>query len=344
MAASFHRSSYQSNEDHTLKISHSVYVTNFSDSINSRELWKTCSAYGTVVDVFIPFKKSKAGKRFAFVRFMKVNNLVRQTENLCTIWIGRYHLSTGSRKPNCHGSSYANIVNGVSTSGVPGSLISPSPTLVLDDSCLVERDLSKHAMGRVKDFTSIPNLQTILMDEGFSDVKLTYLGGTWVMFEFDKVETKENMMQHTGVNSWFHVLQDAVNDFVSDERIVWVDIEGILLNAWSRETFIRIGKKWGETLDMEYNVDSSFGHKCLCIKTKHAVSILESFKIVVKGKVFMVRAKELFTWNPTFLAHKEMEYSSDDESVHDSKKNNARSLPHDEESGDDNASEDDEVP
>ncbi|GJU64033.1 RNA-directed DNA polymerase, eukaryota [Tanacetum coccineum] len=371
MAASFHRSSYHSNEDHTLKISHSVYVTNFPDSINSRELWKTCSAYGTVVDVFIPFKKSKAGKRFAFVRFIKVNNLV---ENLCTIWIGRYHLyanqvrferpqkpnfpplniktgvpsktfsSTGSRKPNGHAGSYANIVNGVSTSGVPGSLISPSPALVLDDSCLVERDLSKHAMGRVKVFTSIPNLQTILMDEGFSDVKLTYLGGMWVMFEFDKVETKENMMQHTGVNSWFHVLQDVVNDFVSDERIVWVDIEGIPLNAWSRETFIRIGKKWGETLDMEDNANSSFGSKRLCIKTKHAVSILESFKIVVKGKVFMVHAKELFTWNPTFLAHKEMEYSSDDESVHDSKKNNARSLPHDEESGDDNASEDDEVP
>ncbi|GJZ64388.1 RNA-directed DNA polymerase, eukaryota [Tanacetum coccineum] len=357
-----------------MKISHSVYVTNFPDSINSRELWKTCSAYGTVVDVFIPFKKSKAGKRFAFVRFIKVNNLVRLVENLCTIWIGRYHLyanqvrferpqkpnfpplniktgvpsktfsSTGSRKPNGHAGSYANIVNGVSTSGVPGSLISPSPALVLDDSCLVERDLSKHAMGRVKDFTSIPNLQTILMDEGFSDVKLTYLGGTWVMFEFDKVETKENMMQHTGVNSWFHVLQDVVNDFVSDERIVWVDIEGIPLNAWSRETFIRIGKKWGETLDMEDNANSSFGSKRLCIKTKHAVSILESFKIVVKGKVFMVHAKELFTWNPTFLAHKEMEYSSDDESVHDSKKNNARSLPHDEESGDDNASEDDEVP
>ncbi|GJU94103.1 RNA-directed DNA polymerase, eukaryota [Tanacetum coccineum] len=279
MAASFHRSSYQSNEDHALKISHSVYVTNFPDSINSRELWKTCSAYGTVVDVFIPFKKSKAGKRFAFVRFIKVNNLV---DNLCTIWIGRYHLyanqvrferpqkpnfpplniktrvpsktfsSTGSRKPNGHAGSYANIVNGVSTSGVPGSLISPSPALVLDNSCLVERDLSKHAMGRVKDFTSIPNLQTILMDEGFSDVKLTYLG-------------------------------DVVNDFVSDERIVWVDIEGIPLNAWSRETFIRIGKKWGETLDTEDNADSSFGRKRLCIKTKHAVSILESFKIVVKG-------------------------------------------------------------
>nr|GFC85010.1 RNA-directed DNA polymerase, eukaryota [Tanacetum cinerariifolium] len=45
-----------------------------------------------------------------------------------------------------------------------------------DDSCVVKRDLSKYAMGKVKDVNSIPNLRTLLMDEGFSDVKLMYLG------------------------------------------------------------------------------------------------------------------------------------------------------------------------
>nr|GEV68876.1 hypothetical protein [Tanacetum cinerariifolium] len=147
---------------HTKKISQSVFVTNFPDSTNSGDLWKVCSAYGTVIDVFIPNKKAKSGKRFAFVRFIK---------------------------------------------GVP-------------------------------------------------------------------------------------------------------------LHVWSRETFTRIGKKWGEVVDLEDNEDSSFAHKRLCIKTKHAVSILEAFKIIVKGKVFMVRAKELFSWNPIFLPHKEMVISSDDESVH----------------------------
>nr|GEZ89271.1 uncharacterized mitochondrial protein AtMg00810-like [Tanacetum cinerariifolium] len=73
-------------------ISHSIYVTNFPDSATSRDLWNACSVYGTVVDVFIPLKKSKVGKRFAFVRFVKVHNLVRLVENLCTIWIGRHHL------------------------------------------------------------------------------------------------------------------------------------------------------------------------------------------------------------------------------------------------------------
>ncbi|GKB63926.1 RNA-directed DNA polymerase, eukaryota [Tanacetum coccineum] len=253
--------------------------------------------------------------------------------------------STGFRQSNAHvhADSNAIVVNGNSPLIVPGTSISPSTALVLDDTCVIERDLSKQAMGRVKDVNSIPNLRTLLMDEGFSDVKLMYLGGMWVLFEFDKEDTKVNMMQHTGVKSWFHVIQDAVHDFVSDERIVWVDIEGIPLNVWSCETFMRIGKKWGETLDIEDNVDSSFGRKRLCIKTKHPVSILESFKIIFKVKVFMVRAKELSTWNPTFLAHKEMVYSSDDESVHVYKNIPVHSQLCEEDLGDDRDSDDEVV-
>ncbi|GJZ96376.1 RNA-directed DNA polymerase, eukaryota [Tanacetum coccineum] len=194
-----------------------------------------------------------------------------------------------------------------------GSTISPFPALVLDDSCLVDRDMSNHVMGKVKDFSSIPNLYTILKDEGFSDVKLSYLGGLWVLFEFNKMATKVNMMNHTGVNSWFHVIQEACNDF-------------------------------GETLDLEDNADTSFGRKRLCVKTKHVVSILETFKMIIKGKVFIVRAKELLTWNPTFLVHKEREYSSEDEFVHTSINNEFNPHPNEEETGDDYASDEDGVP
>ncbi|GJX63799.1 RNA-directed DNA polymerase, eukaryota, partial [Tanacetum coccineum] len=334
-------------------------------SVTSRDLWRECNAFGTVVDVFIPFKKSKAGKRFAFVRFIKVFNLDRLVKNLCTIWIGRHHLYANQvrferpQKPNfpslkdtnrvseksqfVSGSqqskgpdSYVNVVNGISPCVQPGSLISPAPAMVLDDSCIIERDFSKHVMGRVKVISSIPNLPTILSDEGFADVNVLYLGGLWVMLEFNKEESKSKLMQHTGVKSWFHTIQDVTHDFVCDERIVWVDIEGIPLYAWSRETFSRIGNKWGETLDIEDTNETSFGRKRVCIKTKHPVSILESFKIIVKGKVYMVRAKELFMWNPIFLAHKKVVYSSDDESIH-GEENNVAQQNHNEGSGDDDS-------
>ncbi|GJY92836.1 RNA-directed DNA polymerase, eukaryota [Tanacetum coccineum] len=253
--------SSKSNEDLTKKISHSIFVTNFPDSVTSRDLWRECNAFGTVVDVFIPFKKSKAGKRFAFVRFIKVFNLDRLVKNLCRWGLGGI---------NC-----------------------------------------------------------------FADVNVLYLGGLWVMLEFNKEESKSKLMQHTGVKSWFHTIQDVTHDFVCDERIVWVDIEGIPLYAWSRETFSRIGNKWGETLDIEDTNETSFGRKRVH-QTKHPVSILKLFKIIVKGKVYMVRAKELFMWNSIFLAHKKVVYFSDDESIH-GEENNVAQQNHNEGSGDDDS-------
>nr|GEV63917.1 hypothetical protein [Tanacetum cinerariifolium] len=72
-------------------------------------------------------------------------------------------------------------------------------------------------MGKVKDFSSIPNLYTILTDEGFSGAKLTYMGETWVTIEFDKVDTKEHLMNHSGIKSWFLEIKDAVDEFVKKD-------------------------------------------------------------------------------------------------------------------------------
>ncbi|GJT80640.1 RNA-directed DNA polymerase, eukaryota [Tanacetum coccineum] len=60
----------RSNVDHTRLISKSIFVTNFSDNTTSKDLWEACKGYGTVVDVFIPDLKSKAGslRLFEFIR------------------------------------------------------------------------------------------------------------------------------------------------------------------------------------------------------------------------------------------------------------------------------------
>nr|GEU64134.1 putative RNA-directed DNA polymerase, eukaryota, reverse transcriptase zinc-binding domain protein [Tanacetum cinerariifolium] len=138
----------------TKKISHSIYVTNFPDSVNSRDLWNKCSVYGTVVDVFIPAKLSKASKRFAFVRFIKVFSLDRLVENLCTIWIGRYHLFANHvrfDRPLKYLGKSSNFppLNGVQKPQAEGIINS--------------------GLKRIKDLNAIPNLQVVLADEGFED-------------------------------------------------------------------------------------------------------------------------------------------------------------------------------
>ncbi|GKC74495.1 RNA-directed DNA polymerase, eukaryota, partial [Tanacetum coccineum] len=300
--------------------------------------------YGTVVDVFIPNRKSRSGKRFAFVRFIKVGNVDRLVENLCTIWIGRMHLHANvvrydrppisSSRPNVAPRPTVKSVsrpsaNGASSfvsvlKGNPNTInhISTSPAMVLDDECLVERDLDNFVLGEVKDFSSINNLLILLSNEGFQHVRLVYLGGLWVMIELPSIETKTRFMKHVGVASWFSQLRTAQSDFVSRERIVWIDIEGVPLHAWSRPTFSKIGSRWGEVLELEDNKDDCFARKRICIKTKQEDNILEKFKIIVRGKIFVVRAKELFVWSPSFKGVNDAEFVSDDDSVNGEEEKN----------------------
>nr|GEZ27960.1 nucleotide-binding alpha-beta plait domain-containing protein [Tanacetum cinerariifolium] len=132
---------------------------------------------------------SKAGKRFAFVRFIKVDNVERLVGNLCTLWIGRKHLQANvarferdSIPSKCvpHKSnhvaptptSFVSAVKGVSSWPIP---LASSPALVLDDSCMVARDLDNFVMGEVRQFSSINNLRVLLHNEGFMDIEIVYL-------------------------------------------------------------------------------------------------------------------------------------------------------------------------
>nr|GEY69108.1 reverse transcriptase [Tanacetum cinerariifolium] len=110
-----------------------------------------CNDCGIVVDAFIPYKKSKAGKRFAFVRFIKVDNIDHLVMNLCTIWIGCFHIHENvshfhrELKPfapfypsnaneKCSLGSYVSILKSGKTNNVMFDQVLPS--LILDDSCL----------------------------------------------------------------------------------------------------------------------------------------------------------------------------------------------------------------
>ncbi|GJY74775.1 RNA-directed DNA polymerase, eukaryota [Tanacetum coccineum] len=259
-------SRYRSNEDHTRMISKSIFVTNFPDNTTSKDLWKLCQGYGTVVDVYIPNRKSKAGKHF------------------------------GSDIPGA--SSFASALKGNFTIPSP---VSSMPLMVLDDSCVVVRDLDNYVVGELKQFSSITNLRILPSNGGFQNVNLAYLGGMWVMLELESSITKEKFMKHWGEKG----------------RDVWVEETYRVYHyiSWTRTTFNKIGSKWEEVMELEESKEDMFARKRICIKTKQVDNILETFKIIIHEKIFMIRAKELFVWSPVFKEDKEFVYCTDDESV-----------------------------
>nr|GEX74792.1 RNA-directed DNA polymerase, eukaryota [Tanacetum cinerariifolium] len=123
------------------------------------------------------------------------------------------------------------------------------------------------------------------------------------------VVTKQNNDWFSGIANYMEtVLKDATVDFHEDRRIAWVEVEGVPFKVWTDNTFKRIAARWGNLLDVDDHEDKCFHSKRLCIHTKMDRSILEDFKIIYRGTIHWIRAKETRGWVPDFV-----EESSDDE-------------------------------
>ncbi|GJX09758.1 hypothetical protein Tco_0199617 [Tanacetum coccineum] len=266
--------SKRTKEDDVLKISTSVFVTNFPEQASAKDLWNA---------------------------FFDVERLVG---NLCTVLIGKHRIhdnaarfhkpkgSTSSHQPAMKGeikdssigntkddghrddvSSYANVVKNQSQGN---GLNDSKPVLVLDDFCVNTQDYSCCLNGKVEEVGVLENLKVALGNEGFTDIDLRYMGGLWVMIAFDSVEAKEKFLLSTGVCSWFSQLIQASSEFTTDERVTMVEIEGIPLKVWNENTFIRIASKWGTLVNVENLEKGNYHCKRLCVLSK---SFVETNKI-----------------------------------------------------------------
>ncbi|GJW38881.1 RNA-directed DNA polymerase, eukaryota [Tanacetum coccineum] len=257
-----------------------------------------------------------------------VDNLERLIDHLCTIWIGRFWLQANpvrfqraSRVSNAQpkkgneglaNNSFASVLK--SNNFKPPVPSDSSPAIVLDDSCILENDLSCSVMGKIKDINALSNLYAIISIEGFDNVKPSYLGGFWVLIDTGSTSAKEKLIKHVRVSSWFSELYHANNSFVSEVRLVWILVEGLLMCAWNINAFSKIGSPWGTLSDVDDVVDASLPYKKLCVVTKNHTVINDKFKIIIKGYVYWIRVKELEVWTLDF-DNKFCDDSSSDEGL-----------------------------
>ncbi|GJU57997.1 RNA-directed DNA polymerase, eukaryota, partial [Tanacetum coccineum] len=171
-----------------------------------------------------------------------VDNLERLIGNLCTLWIGRFRLQANpvkfQREPRASNSMHMKGKDGAETKSFAS------------------------ALGKIKDSNALPNLYDILHNEGFADVKLSYLGG--------------------------------------DVRLVWTAIEGLPICAWNKDAIAKIVSPWGTLSDVDTADDDSLPYQKVCVATKVSTIINDRIKIIVKGKIYWIRIRELEAWSPEF--------------------------------------------
>nr|GEZ82458.1 nucleotide-binding alpha-beta plait domain-containing protein [Tanacetum cinerariifolium] len=117
------------------------------------------------------------------------------------------------------------------------------------------------------------------------------MGGFWVMIVFQDDETKKRFQFNLAVGSWFSQIIQAHNDFVIDERVIWVEVEDVPCKWWSRNAFSRIASRWGTLLNGE--------------------------ELEEEGMTCFVRAIEVPGWVPDFEEDGEEGYDVNDGSHED---------------------------
>ncbi|GJS72199.1 RNA-directed DNA polymerase, eukaryota [Tanacetum coccineum] len=163
-------------------------------------------------------------------------------------------------------------------------------------------------------------MKMVLVNEGFDNIDLKYMGRYWVMIKFHSKEAKKTFQSNVGIGTWFAKIQQASTDLFVEGRVAWVDIEGVPLKMWPDNTFKRIASKWGTLIHVDSHEDGNFYTKRICINTNIISNILESFKIIYRGKLFWVRAKEVSGWELDFMEDNDDDSDNDDDLINDLKK------------------------
>nr|GEX15700.1 RNA-directed DNA polymerase, eukaryota, reverse transcriptase zinc-binding domain protein [Tanacetum cinerariifolium] len=131
---------------------------------------------GTLVDVYIAKRKNHLGQMFAFCRYIKVSDSKTLIDSLSYVWIGKLRLHANVARFD------RNVVSKPSHAGKHKIVADSARTIVLDDECIMERDLSC---------------------------------GFWVLIDVGSLSSKEKFLNHKGVASYFTKLLSATNSFVS---------------------------------------------------------------------------------------------------------------------------------
>nr|GEY30077.1 nucleotide-binding alpha-beta plait domain-containing protein [Tanacetum cinerariifolium] len=272
--------SHGSKEDDVNRISSSIYVTNFPESFSAKDLFHACKQYGHVVDSFIPTKRSKEGKRFGFVHFINVFNVERFVSNLRTIWVDRFkfhaNIARFHRAPLNSRKIPVQNKDERHRGGVNNHRVNGG---IVDNGKSFANVVKNNSMPSI--VVKESDLAIVIDDDCVQskDLSCSLLGR---VKEFDSLINLKTTLYNEGFVDMKHPL---------------ISILMVELCGWRR-----YGR---ELLSFEKVV---FVHKL------HS-NIFESFKIVFKGKVFRLRAKEVPGWEPELLEEFDDEVQSENASL-----------------------------
>lgn len=158
--------------------------------------------------------------------------------------------------------------------------------------------LHRSAIAKLSSTRPIVLIQDYLRNLGHAHVLVRTMGGDMVMLTFLDIAERDSMFngeKMAWLREWFvesHKWEDAKNNPVS--RLIWLNCYGIPLHLWNAQTFLNIGKLWGEVVLIAEDIlkDLSFSVGKVLISTREVDLINQLVEINNFDCVSQIRVME----------------------------------------------------
>ncbi|KAJ9562985.1 hypothetical protein OSB04_008145 [Centaurea solstitialis] len=161
------------------------------------------------------------------------------------------------------------------------------------------------------------NIQNLLREDGLANCKIQHVGGLSIVCECSSREAAKACLLSNKemLSSWLVDFKLWEPHAIPQERLVWLDISGLPIEAWSTITLRQIGDRFGKVLEVddilfEGNMASSFG---VLILSSCFDDICSSFLVKVDGLLYKIKVVEernrafFFSSNHSFASEKSSE-------------------------------------
>ncbi|KAL4576596.1 hypothetical protein LXL04_012692 [Taraxacum kok-saghyz] len=319
----------------------SFYVTNVPRDARRSDIWKPCSKFGRLTDVYVPGRRDKGGAFFAFVKYANVSNPDDIVQALNEVSVGgRYlkaNVSLHPRKPaatirivtrrhpptqvhrppppsNRDGRSFADVTKGENAMEAPNRM---KPKITLTKSSQINDWLSNAALvGEVRSFDLLCGFPSVLEMEGYNISEIKYEGGLRIIMKFTSNSAAEAFRLNKCIwLKWFNWVQQAGKKDTYVDRIAWIKIMGVPLFGMDEANMAIIAGQFGKILvnNKSFWSSNDISHGKACIITQNRIKINDEILVDFDGVTYHVGVSEVDDYWFPFKPFKPALYSESEE-------------------------------
>ncbi|GAU32253.1 hypothetical protein TSUD_53800 [Trifolium subterraneum] len=225
------------------------FFTKFPDSFDAKAMMNIFQHYGNIVEVVIPTKRDKGGRRFGFARFDKVKDVRRFGIELDNIIIGRnkiyvnpsrFHRESGTRRQHRQ------------EEGEDQTRYLSKPKVQPRRNGETKKSQHKEAAGL--------SYAHVVQEGGSHKRKVSILWGQDYSFRANLVLMEEQeeaeinaLIEDAGgwLDQWFKEIRPWSTRDVDNDILVWSRVYGISVHAWNDNFFTLLSQPFGTFLNLD---------------------------------------------------------------------------------------------